>query len=101
MFAEDRIRRAKDELKQEIAHRDDDPGDQLDRIVAEIVYGKTHPFALLETAATVDAISGGRASELLGMERLEFIQYADRLGIPYFDFTDEELAAEIAASRRW
>jgi len=57
VFAEDRIRRAKDELKQEIAHRDDDPGDHLDRIVARIVYGEKHPLALRETAATVDAIT--------------------------------------------
>lgn len=56
-FAEDRIRRAKDELKQEIAHRDDDPGDHLDRIVARIVYGAEHPLALRETAATVDALT--------------------------------------------
>jgi predicted HTH domain antitoxin len=46
------------------------------------------------------AISGGRGTELLGMTRLEFIQHAGRLGIPYFNFSDEELAAEIAASRQ-
>jgi hypothetical protein len=32
-------------------------------------------------------ISGGKAAELLGMERFEFIAYASRLGIPSADST--------------
>ncbi len=39
-------------------------------------------------------ISGGKAAELLGMSRLGFIQYADRLGIPYFNLSQEEWEAE-------
>jgi predicted HTH domain antitoxin len=39
-------------------------------------------------------LSSGKAAELLGMLRVEFIQYASRLGIPYFRLTDEEWEAE-------
>ena len=44
------------------------------------------------------AISSGKAAELLGMERLDFIKHASRLGIPYIDMTEDEWAAEKAAS---
>ncbi len=57
VFEEDRIRRAKEELEVEIAHRDDEPGDQLDHEVAEIVYGASHPLALRETAETAKAVT--------------------------------------------
>jgi predicted HTH domain antitoxin len=40
-------------------------------------------------------ISSGKAAELLGMERFDFIKHASRLGIPFFDMTDEEWAAEM------
>ena len=36
-------------------------------------------------------ISSGKAAELLGMERFEFVRYASRLGIPFFDMSKEEL----------
>ncbi len=55
VFAEDRIRRAKDDLKVEIAHRDDEPDDQLDRKVAALLY-RDHPYGRSESAATVDAV---------------------------------------------
>jgi predicted HTH domain antitoxin len=41
-------------------------------------------------------ISSGREAELLGMERADFIVHASRLGIPFFDMTDEEWDAEVA-----
>lgn len=41
-------------------------------------------------------ISGGKAAELLNMERFEFIRYASRLGIPFLDMSPEEMADEIA-----
>ncbi len=44
-------------------------------------------------------ISSGRAAELLGMARIEFIRYASRLGIPYIDMDAQELKEEIAAAR--
>ncbi len=40
-------------------------------------------------------ISSGKAAELLGMDRIAFIQYASRLGVAFFDMSEQELAAEI------
>jgi len=40
-------------------------------------------------------ISSGKAAELLGMERTEFIRYAARLGIPFFEMDETELAEEV------
>ena len=44
-------------------------------------------------------ISSGKAAEFLGMPRIDFIQHASRLGIPFFDMTEDEWAAEKAASK--
>jgi predicted HTH domain antitoxin len=44
------------------------------------------------------AISSGKAGDLLGMPRIDFIQHASRLGIAYIDMTADEWAAEKAAS---
>jgi predicted HTH domain antitoxin len=41
-----------------------------------------------------DVISSGRAAELLGMQRLDFIRYADELGIPFFRMSKEEWERE-------
>ena len=43
-------------------------------------------------------ISSGKAAELLGMQRIDFIKHASKLGIPYIDMTEDEWAAEKAAS---
>lgn len=43
------------------------------------------------------SISSGKAAELLGLKRLEFIQHASHLGLPFFDMTPDEWAAEKAA----
>lgn len=40
-------------------------------------------------------LSSGKAAELLGMERLEFIRLASRMGLPYFDMTEAEWNAEV------
>jgi predicted HTH domain antitoxin len=45
-------------------------------------------------------VSSGKAAELLGISRLEFIQRASELGIPYFRFTEDEWQAKVAESRR-
>ena len=44
-------------------------------------------------------ISSGKAAELLGMGRLEFIHYAGRLGIPYFRMSAEEWEDELRHNR--
>ena len=45
-------------------------------------------------------ISSGKAAALLGIRRLDFIQRASELGIPYFRFTEDEWQAEVAESKR-
>jgi len=45
-------------------------------------------------------ISSGKAAELLGMERFEFVRYASRLGIPFFDMSKEELERDLDAAKR-
>jgi len=45
-------------------------------------------------------VSSGKAAELLGIPRLDFIQRASELGIPYFRFTEDEWQAEVAESKR-
>ena len=45
-------------------------------------------------------ISSGKAAELLAMPRVVFIQYASKLGIPYFDMSREELEDELDRLRK-
>jgi predicted HTH domain antitoxin len=47
------------------------------------------------------AVSRGKSAQLLGMPLVDFLQRASELGIPYFNYTEEEFAAELAASKRW
>lgn len=42
-------------------------------------------------------ISGGKAAELLRMDRLDFIQRASDLGIPYLDMSAADWEQEVAA----
>lgn len=46
------------------------------------------------------SISSGKAAELLGMGREQFIRHASQLGIPYFEMTESEWAAEAAESAK-
>ena len=39
-------------------------------------------------------LSTGKAAELLAMSRWEFVRYASRLGISFFDMTEDEWRAE-------
>jgi predicted HTH domain antitoxin len=45
-------------------------------------------------------ISSGKAAELLGMERFEFVRYASRLGIPFFDMSKEELEKDLKSAKK-
>jgi predicted HTH domain antitoxin len=45
-------------------------------------------------------ISSGKAAELLGVSRLQFIKHASELGIPYFRFTEDEWQTEVNESKR-
>lgn len=40
-------------------------------------------------------ISSGKAAELLEMERAEFIRFAGRQGIAFFDISEDEFAREM------
>lgn len=40
-------------------------------------------------------ISSGKAAELLGMERMAFVNYASCQGIPFYDLSEDEFASEL------
>lgn len=44
------------------------------------------------------ALSSGRAAQLLGLPRGDFIRYASTRGIPYLQLTEEELRREVQES---
>ena len=44
-------------------------------------------------------VSSGRAAEIVGCSKAEFIDALDRHGIPYFTETPDELAAQVEAVR--
>ena len=44
-------------------------------------------------------ISSGKAAELVNMERFEFVHYASRLGIAFFDMTEDEWKAEVTLAK--
>ena len=46
-----------------------------------------------------DKISSGKAAELLGVRKLDFIRLLAEEGIPFFDYTDEELEEEFRTVR--
>jgi predicted HTH domain antitoxin len=45
-------------------------------------------------------ISSGKAAQLLGIEREDFIRHASTHGIPYFQLQGEDLRREIDASKK-
>ncbi|PYQ89281.1 MAG: hypothetical protein DMG02_14100 [Acidobacteria bacterium] len=45
-------------------------------------------------------VSSGRAAQLMGLGREEFIRYASKLGIPYFQLDGEELQRELDAIKK-
>lgn len=48
-----------------------------------------------------DRISAGKAAQLLGISKFDFIRILATHGIPYFNFTPEELGAEMQAVEEW
>ena len=52
-----------------------------------------HEFIVLELYRR-GTISSGKAAQLLGISRWEFVHHASRLGIAFFDLTEDEWAAE-------
>jgi predicted HTH domain antitoxin len=43
-------------------------------------------------------VSSGKAAELLGMQRFDFVRFAGELGIPFFRMSKEEWDSEKAAA---
>lgn len=43
-------------------------------------------------------LASGKAAELAGMERVEFLQSLDSVGVPAINLRDEEIDLEIAAA---
>ncbi len=46
-------------------------------------------------------LSSGKAAQLLGLEREDFIRHASAQGIPYFQLQGEELRRELDASKKF
>ncbi len=44
-------------------------------------------------------ISSGKAAQLLGLSKLDFIQFSGGLSVPYFQLSEEDLDAEIGRVR--
>jgi predicted HTH domain antitoxin len=79
-----------------------DLGEELGALVAELgqpVERTAREMIVLELYRR-SLISSGKAAALLGIPRLDFIQRASELGIPYFRFTEDEWQAEVAESKR-
>ena len=79
-----------------------DLGEELGALVAELgqpVEQVAREIIVLELYRR-SLISSGKAAALLDVSRLDFIQRASELGIPYFRFTEEEWQAEVAESKR-
>ena len=60
---------------------------------------KLKELSVLELYRRKD-ISSGKAAELLEMARFEFVRYASRLGIPFFDMSEEELEKDLEAAKK-
>lgn len=79
-----------------------DLGEELGTLVAQL--GQPVEQAARETIVLElyrrNLASSGKAAALLGISRLDFIQRASELGIPYFRFTEDEWQAEVAESKR-
>lgn len=72
----------------------------LDQEIAVLLQGLNQPIPQVARELIVlelyrrGTISSGKAAQLVEMERFEFIRHASRLGIAFFDMTDEEWKAE-------
>lgn len=79
----------------------------LDEALATLLHETNQPVQLAASEMIVlelyrrGAISSGKAGELLGMPRLDFIRHASELGIPTIDMTAEEWEREKAVVTAW
>ena len=74
----------------------------LDEEIAVLLQGSEQPIPQVARELIIlelyrrGTISSGKAAQLLDMPRFEFVRYASRLGIAFFDLTDDEWKAEQA-----
>ena len=74
----------------------------LEEDIAVLLQGSNRPVHQVARELIVlelyrrGTISSGKAAQLLDMSRFEFIRHASRLGIAFFDLTDDEWKAEQA-----
>jgi predicted HTH domain antitoxin len=79
----------------------------LDEAVAGLLHQTNQPVGEAAREMIVlelyrrGSVSSGKAGELLGMTRLDFIRHASHLGIPFIDMTPDEWEAEKAAIEGW
>jgi predicted HTH domain antitoxin len=79
----------------------------LDEALATLLHETNQPVQLAASEMIVlelyrrGTISSGKAGELLGMPRLDFIRHASELGIPTIDMTAEEWEHEKAVVAGW
>ena len=78
---------------------EDDVAAMLQRI-HEPIEGAVREMVALELYRR-GVLSSGKAAQLLGTDRIDFIKYASRLGIPSIDMTPEEWEAERAVVSTW
>jgi predicted HTH domain antitoxin len=79
-----------------------DLGDELGALVSELgqpVEQAAREMIVLELYRR-SVISSGKGAELLSIPRVDLIQRASDLGIPYFRLSEEEWQAEIAQSKQ-
>ena len=72
-----------------VLNRSDQP---LDRRAQELI--------VLELYRQAE-ISSGKAAEILGMSRIDFIKYSGQLGIPFIHMNDDEWKDEVARIDAW
>jgi predicted HTH domain antitoxin len=74
---------------------------ELDEDLVALLHGLDRPIREAARELIVlelyrrGTISSGKAAQLLSMDRVAFIQYAGRLGIPFFSMTDDEWQTEL------
>ncbi len=75
---------------------------ELEDDLATLLYGLNQPVEVAARELIVlevfrrGLISSGKAAQLLGMPRWEFVSHASRLGIAFFELTADEWQAEKA-----
>ncbi len=77
---------------------------EVDRELVDLLHNLGQPEDKLKEYLVLELyrrreISSGKAAELLGMQKFEFIRYASRVGIPYLDMDRQELENEIKIAR--